>query len=101
MDTRMTGFRASLLRRKCANCERLFRPARRDADYCGDNCSKEAHRERKKAAQLRADAEAVFMAAVNSHLLERLESNQAGAIELARFSGLRAIRAMPSVRARL
>ena len=77
----MTGFRSSSLRRKCAKCERRFRPARRDAEYCSPGCQKAASRERIKVAQLRAEAEAVFAVAVNSHLLrERAERNQAGAI---------------------
>jgi hypothetical protein len=89
----MTGFRASPLRRKCAQCERTFRPARRHADYCSPGCQKAASRDRIKAAQLRADAEAVFKVAVNSHLLrERLDRNQDGAIILSgNFTGIRAI----------
>ena len=90
----MTGpvFRASALRRKCAKCERLFRPGRRDADYCSPACQKAASRERIKAAQLRADAEAAFKIARNSHLLrQRIERNQDGAISLSGFPGVRAI----------
>ncbi len=87
----MTGFRASPLRRKCANCERLFRPARRHAEYCSPGCQKAASRERIKAAELRADAEAMFKIAANSHLLKaRLERNRDGAITLS-GDGIRAI----------
>ena len=85
-------FRPSILRRKCAQCERLFRPVRRDADYCSPACQKAASRERIKAAQLRADAEAAFKIARNSHLLrQRVEGNQQGAIDLSRFPGVPAI----------
>jgi hypothetical protein len=57
---RSTLFRASALRRKCVKCERLFRPGRCDAEYCSPACQKAASRERARAAQLRADAEAAF-----------------------------------------
>jgi hypothetical protein len=85
-------FRFSSLRYKCAKCERLFRPARRDTEYCSPACQKAASRERAKAAQLRADAEAAFKIAQNSHLYrQRVERNRDGAIILSGFPGVRAI----------